>query len=211
MADPAKAFFDSLTSYERIRELVDSGEAEGQYLECKAPGSPQLTRDLRASLAQAASGFANSGGGVFVWGVHTDKHPASSLDVLTEVVPLANARRFAQEVDRHLIRATRPQLALDPSRTLHDSQGASRGLVITYIPPTPGDPVQTTSDRKFYLRVGDEFHEMPYEVLQRMFLGAREPVLRAMFDGTRASFAEDGTWTLPIVITNDSTAAGRDV
>ena len=40
MADRARALFESLTTHARIEELIDAGEAEDQYLECKAPGSP---------------------------------------------------------------------------------------------------------------------------------------------------------------------------
>jgi len=45
----------------RIQELIDTGESESLHLDCKAPGAPQLSRDLRAKLAEAVSGFANTG------------------------------------------------------------------------------------------------------------------------------------------------------
>jgi hypothetical protein len=169
-----------------------------------------LSRDLKATLAQAASGFANSGGGVILWGVSTSKHQQSSLDILTETVPIANARRFAQQIDSSLPQLTTPSLTTTPSRLLHKKDEA-RGLVATYIPPTSGDPVASVTDRRFYLRTGDQFVEMPYEVLQRMFRGAHVPSLRPSFDNRLAQKDESGVWNFPIAVANESTAAAKDV
>ena len=210
MDDPAKSLFDSLTSFASIQELIDGGEAEGQYLECKAPSSPQFNRDMRAKLARSASGFGNSGGGVIVWGVSTVKHEASDLDVLTQIEPIGNVKRLAQQIDRALPGLTVPRLAVAPSRMMHRVKGDTKGIVITYIPPTPGDPVQSTVDRNFYFRSGDGFHEMPYEMLQRMFAGAAGPLLTPVFNAKLVQRDETGAWKIPILISNHSSAAARD-
>lgn len=210
VADPAKALFDSLATYPRIQELIDAGEAEDQYLECKAPGSPQFNRDTRAKLARSASGFGNSGGGVIIWGVSTVKHGASGLDILTQIEPIGNVKRLAQQIDRALPGLTVPQLALESSRILHRAKGDTKGLIVTYIPPTPGDPLQSTVDRNFYFRSGDEFREMPYEMLRRMFAGAAGPLLRPLFDARLVECDEKGIWKVPITLYNESSAAARD-
>ena len=211
MADAARSLFDLLTTYRRVKDLIDEGETEGQYLECKAPTEPRLTNESKTKLARSASGFANSGGGVIIWGVSTTKHAHTGLDVLTEIEPIGNVRRLAQQIDRDLPRLTNPHLGYEESRILHRVQAETRGIAITYIPPTEGDPVQSTTDRTFYIRTGDEFHEMPYDTLQRMFTGAQAPVLRPVFDPRLVKIDEKGIWDVRIVIDNDSTAAARDV
>lgn len=165
---------------------------------------------MRAKLAEAASGFANSGGGVILWGVSTDKHQASRLDVLTQMQPIGNVKRLAQQVDRALPGLTVPRLALQSSHILHRARGDTKGLIVTYIPPTPGDPVQSTVDHNFYFRSGDEFHEMPYEMLKRMFAGAEGPLLRPLFDARLVECDKQGIWKVPIAISNESSAVARD-
>ncbi len=210
MADPARALFESLTTHARVQELIDAGDAEDQYLECKAPHGPQFNRDMRTKLALCASGFGNSGGGVVLWGVSTVRHEASGLDVLTQIEPIGNVKRLAQQIDRALPGLTTPRLALEPSRMLHRAKVDIKGLIVTYIPPTPGDPVQSTVDRHFYFRSGDEFIKMPYEMLQRMFAGTAGPLLRPLLEAQLVQCDEKGIWRVPIVLRNESSAAARD-
>lgn len=124
--------------------------------------------------------------------------------------PIGNVKRLAQQVDRALPGLTTPRLALEPSRMLHRAKVDTKGLIVTYIPPTPGDPVQSTVDRNFYFRGGDEFHEMPYEMLQRMFAGAAGPLLRPLLDARLVKCDEKGMWRVPITLYNDSSAVARD-
>jgi len=208
--DTGRAFFDTLTTYRRIQNLIDSGEAESQYLECKAPTAPQLGRDLKATLAEAASGFANAGGGVILWGVATSRHPHSSSDILSQIVPVGSIKSFIRQVDLELPRLTMPQLSLEQSRILLRSRTDTRGVAATYIPRTEGNPVQSTIDRNFYIRTGDEFRELPYEALQRMFAGARRPALRPFLSPDLITTKAE-IWDIPTVLTNESAAVARDV
>ena len=64
MSDRYKAtseFFESLTTIRRIDEMIGGGEAEGLYLECKAPTDPRLSRDQKINLARAVSGNVGTG------------------------------------------------------------------------------------------------------------------------------------------------------
>lgn len=209
MDTPARGLFDSLTSYQAVQQLIDEGEAEGQFLECKAPASPQLTREMKAKLAISASGFANSGGGLIVWGVGTTRHEATGLDVLSQIEPIGNVRRLAQQIDVSLAGLTMPALPLVPTRVLHERRGDTRGLAITFIPPTPGDPVQSTIDRQFHFRSADSFTTLPYEILKRMFTGAESPSLHPLLDASIVK-VEGAFWEIPIAIANESTASARD-
>jgi len=67
MSDGAKQLYDSLAQYSDLEELINGAEAEGLYLECKAPAAPQLSRDLRNTLAKAISGFSNTAGGIILY------------------------------------------------------------------------------------------------------------------------------------------------
>lgn len=209
MADPAAALFDSLSEYSKIQELIDSGEAEGAHLECKAPGSPQLTREQKVKLAEAVSGFGNTGGGVIVFGVSTVKHAHSGLDVLTQIEPIGHCRRLAHQVDRAVSTLTHPVVQSPPSKVLLAAKGDTKGVVVSYIPPTPGDPIQSLLDRKFYFRNADEFSEMPYEILKKMFMGAAGPDLVPVFDARIVETDAQGAWTIPIALQNESSSVAE--
>src|SRR5205814_1940318 len=93
-----------------------------------------------------------------------------------------------------------------PSKIVRRQKSDTRGVVITYIPPTSGDPVQSVLDRKFYLRTIDGFVEMPYDVLKRMFAGTSAPDLRPILRSELVTRAGN-VWSIPLALLNESTAA----
>src|SRR5205823_9411761 len=195
--------------YGKLQELIDAGEAEGSYLECKSPLAPQLTRDLKAALAQAVSGFANSGGGVMIWGMSTSKHAHSGLDVCTQLAPIGNCKKLAQQIDAAIPATVQPTIQPLASKLVYRSKGDTSGVVVTYIPPTPGDPVKSLIDGRFYIRSGDSFVEMPFEVLKRMFTGVASPELAPVFDSRLVTADASGKWQVPIMLANLSSAAAE--
>ena len=209
MTSPAESLFESLSSWKTLEALVEQGECEGPYLECKAPTAPQFTADLKAKLAVSVSGFANSGGGVVIWGMRTTRN--GELDVLTEPTPLGAAALFQKRVEDALPRLAYPSPTGIRLKTLVPEQSASRGAIIAVIPGTTGDPVQSLIDRKFWLRTGSSFAEMPYEVVKRMFLGTAGPEVVPVFRSDDMTLADESIWRIPIVLRNDSSAIAESV
>jgi hypothetical protein len=211
MTAAARKFFDSLRSYADLASLVAEGETEGLYLECKSPSSPQLNRDLKVTLAKAISGFSNTSGGVLVWGASTTKHQHGALDVVSQLEPIAHCANFMRQVNRAAITASSPRAADLESRAILEKEGGSRGLVLTYIPQTKGDPVRSNEDDQFYVRSGDEFTIAPYELVKRLFAATDSPDLSLVFGKDLVKTEADGTWKIPLLITNRSSAVARDM
>jgi hypothetical protein len=210
MADgPADGLFDSLATYSQLQSLIDAGEAEGQYLECKQPLGPQFGRDQRHFLGRAISGFANSGGGVIIWGMRTVQHEGS-LDVLRQTTPIGNIGRFSQQVQRAAARVAEPTPVGIQHRVLKKDSADRAGVLVTFVPSTAGDPVRSAEDGKFYIRSGDELVSMPYDVLKRMFAGASGPDIQPLFD-ERLVKANEDEWEIPFFVSNKTSATGRDV
>ena len=103
MIDGAFELYKQISSFARLKDLVDNAEAETLHLECKAPTEPKLTKDVQSHLAKAASGFANTAGGIIIYGISTTKHAHSGLDVLTQVELGVGVWRlgFKQPVDNY--------------------------------------------------------------------------------------------------------------
>jgi hypothetical protein len=205
--EPGEALFNSLRDWNSLLSLIDSGETEGAYLECKAPGGPQLNQGLKHKLGEALSGFANTNGGVILWGVSTTKRgQEGGLDVLTQLEPVGNAGSFARQVDIAIPALAYPRVNAPASRVIHQRAGQTRGVIATYIPKSSGDPVSSSLDRQFYMRSGDSFVLLPYEILKRMFTGTAGPDLSPNFESHLIKKAGQ-SWTLPIILTNGSSAA----
>ncbi len=210
MIDPARGVFDSLNSWAALEQLIASGEPEGPYLECKTSAEPRLARDQRVHLATALSGFGNTAGGVVIWGISTTHHSHSGLDVLTEIEPIGQCVRFRQQVDVAMPTLAYPALEGCSTKVLHPTAGATRGVALAYIPKTPSDPVQALfGEKRFYLRTGAEFVEMPYETLKRMFVGAAGPDVVPLLPQRLVTKDAAGVWTIPIALSNRSSAAAE--
>jgi len=211
MSDAASAFYATLTSIPAIQALVDAGEAEGLYLECKAPSSPSLSREQKANLGRAVSGFANTVGGVIIWGVSTTRHAHSDLDILTQLEPLGSIASFSRQVANTIPSLTTPSISSAQSRILKTSSKETRGLLITYIPQLRTGPVQSNSDSLFYFRSGDEFVIAPYDLIRRLFSFTEVPDLRIHLEPALVKKREDGSWEIPLTIRNLSPAMAEHV
>jgi hypothetical protein len=209
MSSPAEELYKGLNSIIEIEQLISNGETEGPYLECKSPQSPQINPGIKSQLAEAISGFANSGGGVIIWGVSTTKHSHGNLDVLSQIEPIGNCRNFAKQIDKHVPLLTTPSVNAPPSMVILMSKSDTRGIIITYIPPSQSDPVQSSIDKQFHFRNGDEFSDLPYEILKRMFLGTQGPDLSISFDSRLVKLEDNGFWKIPFVVNNNSSAVAE--
>lgn len=203
--------YESLSSFARLKQLIDSGEAEGLHLECKSPGEPKLDQGLKNKLAMALSGFSNTAGGLIIWGMSTTRHKHSNLDVLSQIEPIGNCRRFAQQVETAVPTLTTPLITTCETKLVLKSKRDTRGVVLTHIPQTASDPIQSNLDHKFYSRHGDEFLPLPYDLLRRLFAATESPDLRPAIRVPLAEHHQDGSWEIPIIVENASSAVGEDV
>ena len=206
MSDAARALFGSLAQYDDCLELIKEGEAEGLYLECKAPSAPRITRAQKAQLAEALSGFANTAGGVILWGASTTRHSHSGLDVITELEPIGAVRTFAKTVDAAIPTLTLPPVLGAETKVLLEAPKRSRGVAVTLVLQTAGDPVQSTQDNRFHFRSGDQFTTLPYTLIKRMFAASESPDLHPRLESSMVVEQPDGAWHIPLSITNLSSA-----
>ena len=79
-------------SREELERYRDERQEENLHLDFKTLSGPGLSAsDDRHNFAKALSGFANSDGGIVVWGVDARKN-ADGIDCVTELKPVP---RFA--------------------------------------------------------------------------------------------------------------------
>lgn len=172
MADSAQAFLDSLQAAANITALV--GRPEDLYFEAKRCSVPMSDAD-KNHLAEALSGFANSDGGVMVYGLVAsggDKR-IGKPDVVTKVERIKQLSHLCAEVNTLVGQLVEPpaegvQVLPRPSKNLSDE-----GFALVYIPRSESFLHRSRRDREFYRRHGDGFHRMEhYEIAE--FYGRRK-------------------------------------
>lgn len=206
MSEAALAIYTSLDSIEKIQEMINNGDTETLHLECKAPHRPQLDQKLQVHLSRALSGFSNTAGGVMLYGVETDKHSQSKLDVLTQIVPVGNCDGFARQVQTKIPSLTTPSITNAQIKTLKQNVTDTKGVVVVCVLQTSGDPVQTVGDKYFYYHTGTGFEKCPHEMIKRLFAATESPQLVPNINREVIKKKDERRWELPIRICNLSSA-----
>jgi hypothetical protein len=92
-------FFESLSA-ERVQGMIDARQEEHVGLDFKVVADVALaSKDDRKNFAKALSGFANSAGGVIIWGVDARKTP-DGVDAACELRPLASAATLVSRLNQ---------------------------------------------------------------------------------------------------------------
>jgi hypothetical protein len=180
---------------------------EEEWLEFKQ--APDLT-DVQHNWSKALSGFANTGGGVLIWGIEAKKDSKTHIDCASAVSLIANPAALKSRLMQLHHQATDPPVLGIEVEQYADSSGS--GFVVCFVPESGFKPHRAEQDGKkqFYLRAGDDFVVMPVAVLRSMFYPQASPNLQvetSFLDGIEA--AEKITWSFRIH--NKGTATAKDV
>lgn len=212
MSNPALDLYNSIDSYKDLEALIDDAESESLFLECKSPiNAPRLNEGVRVHLAKAVSGFSNTAGGIVIWGAATTRHAHSGLDIISDIEPIGNCKKFAQTIGSRISSLTTPPCLGFQVKTIKKTPSDGRGVVIAYVPQTSGDPLRTTTDSRFCFRDSDGFINAPYEVIKRLFSATQSPDIRAIISHESIEQDNNDIWRIPITVRNLSSAIGEHV
>jgi hypothetical protein len=178
------AFIDSLIADRATEELFlefkrssDSGQGN------------RLHEHDRANLRKAISGFANSEGGVVVWGIDCSKDNKIG-DVAQAKVPITNARRYVSWIEGAVSGCSVPPVT--GIRSVAIEIDATTGVVATLIPKSPHAPHQVAGEGKYMIRAGSDFVPAPHGVVAGLFGHAPHPVVYPNFTINPAKLLSDG-------------------
>lgn len=162
--------------FQTIQRYVDVGQEENLTLDFKLLNSPDLSnRDDRKNFAKALSGFANSSGGILVWGVDCRKND--------EGVDCANRIEENENVDLLLSRCneltgTAVSPIVDGVQHKKIYSSPPKGLVVTLVPESDRGPhMAKLGEDRYYKRSGDSFYKMEHFDIADMFGRRRKPNL----------------------------------
>lgn len=194
----AKLFFQELiaeptTAFAKLSGLVVQKADENQWREFKEakfiddplpPESESGGKKIRDEKkrrddsvknlwSENLSAFANTGGGMLIWGIKTKDRFADELSLA------GDAQRLADRL------ITLQNDAVDPPAAGVDVQavteeGSKAGFVICYIPESSFSPHRSLwAEYEYYMRTGDGNRRVPTALLRRMFYPQFLPWLAA--------------------------------
>lgn len=202
---PAKRLFERL-SLEIVRGELVGQEFEGQTLDCKEKSNPirmGLDHDDKKNFAKELCAFANTDGGLVIWGLSA--RAIGGVDRIQAIVPVSGLDRFESN-----LRTIQPQLTEPPVPGVElvqipvDGTGAEkRGMVAIWVPPSNLTLHRSTQDRRFYSRSGTSSWPMPMSLVTPLLAGKSRPQLSLHVDFTSTDRAV-------ICLRNNGNATARD-
>jgi hypothetical protein len=171
--------FETLT-LDGLRDFITRRQEENLHLDFKVPNSAALSSpDDKRILAKALSGFANSSGGIIVWGVDARKN-AEDIDCATSERPIENVIQLLTRLNSLTGEGVDPGVHGVRHRLIE--AGAGKGFILTLVPESEVGPhMAKLGDDRYYKRIGDSFYKMEHYDVADMFGRRRKPKLSVIY------------------------------
>jgi|SRR6185503_6949111 len=177
--------FEALNMAE-IDGYISRQQEEHLHLDFKLINRADLTHsDDKKNFAKALSGFANSCGGIVVWGVDARKNP-DGVDCAVRKVEIDPVTQFVSRLNELTGSAATPRV--EGVRHKAIVSAGNRGFAATYVPETDSGPhMARLGEDRYYKRSGDSFYRMEHFDLEDMFGRRKKPklILAARVTGSR--------------------------
>ncbi len=173
MPTNAETFFRSLAKASYIEQLI--GTAEDLYFDAKTLVNESFSASSdQGSLAKAISSFANSDGGVIVYGLEAKKD-VQGRDVVQAAKPLADPALVQSRILGLVGQLLQPPVEgiLVEAR----KKKSKRGYVLVLVPPSDSGPHRSRPQGAYYRRHGSASLSMEHYELEEMFGRRRRPQL----------------------------------
>jgi hypothetical protein len=146
---------------------------EDDFFDCKVEPFDADVNKRKAALqkiwSEALTAFANSGGGVVVWGLVAKSDPVSKIDMVVGENLVSNLAQLANDLRRLQPEQSDPPLG-GVQYTQIPVNGGPGGFLVCFIPEGQHKPCrQLSADRQYWYRAGDTSRVMPRHMLQAMF------------------------------------------
>lgn len=164
-------------SLETIDQYIEFRKEENVTLDFKILNNAKLTsKDDKKNLAKALSGFANSAGGIIIWGVDARKNE-NGIDCAVgknEIYPLSLLVSRLNELTGDAVSPIIGKVFHNKIEIAND-----KGFATTYVPECfTGPHMAKLGEDRYYKRSGDSFYRMEHFDIADMFGRRKRPVLQ---------------------------------
>ena len=169
------SLFESLTQAD-LAQYVAAHQEEHLHLDFKTVKSASLaSTDDRRNLAATISGFANSSGGLIVWGIEARKN-ADGIDCATSIALVEQPALLLSRLNALTGEASDPMPDGVRHKLIEFSPG--RGVCVTLVPESDAGPhMAKLGENRYYKRIGDGLYKMEHYDIADMFGRRRKPKL----------------------------------
>lgn len=176
----------------RIAEYIRTQQEEHLLLDFKTVNKSDLSAtDDRKNLAKALSGFANSDGGVIVWGVDARKLKPDGPDCANAPKEIDNVATLVSRLNEFTGSFVRPFVDGVRHRALPTTDG--RGFAVTFVPASDAGPhMAMGGEGRYYKRSGSSFYPMEHFDIEDMFGRRKKPRFDVEFTVTSRGSMRSG-------------------
>jgi hypothetical protein len=183
--DNAKLIFQQFAngSIDYIRQNILNKPLEDTWIECKSksdPTHPKLDEKDKSNFAKNLSGFANTSGGVLIFGLKATKN-SEGFDIVTEEQPIKDLDLFEaalREQEPHIVERAISEIEY---KGVYTDEDKTEGILLVYIPESTNPPHRSLKDKHFYLRAGGSCYPMDLPQIESLVLKNIKPELEIDF------------------------------
>src|SRR5262245_5485191 len=159
----------------RVRSTPPTYEAD--WLDFKVgddpaiPDKKKLAEEQQKVWSKALSAFANSGGGVLIWGIKAEKDKATGIDAASDYCPVPDVHQFVSRLQELHRQATEPPVLNVEYLAVPKSATDPSGFVACWIPESAFKPhrAEYVEGTPFFIRAGDNSAPAGVALLRYLF------------------------------------------
>jgi hypothetical protein len=130
----------------------------------------------KKNLSKCLSGFANSDGGIIIWGV--EAVTKNGIDCASKLKPIDNLKMFSNRLNSLEGQSVVPIIEGVRHEIILSETEIDKGFIKTYVPKSKIAPhMALYSDKHYYKRSGDSFYIAEHFDITDMFARNNSPVL----------------------------------
>lgn len=150
---------------------------ETEWLDFKA--GHEITEDaIKRIWSKALAGFANTQGGVLVWGFDCRKTGDPAVDQVQAPSLIASPDAVASRLMELHHQSTEPPVLGIEVKAFRDPADASKGIVVCFIPESSFKPHRAEhAQQHYYIRAGDDFVQPSVSLLRSLFVPSSTALL----------------------------------
>lgn len=159
----------------QIDAFIDDKQEEDLHFEFKTIENAELSKNDKKIFAKALSGFANSSGGIVVWGVEARKN-SEGIDCAIAKQPIKPLSMFISRLNELTGEFVDPLVdGVQHKKVLISDD---EGFAITLVPVSDSGPhMAKGGEDRYYKRSGDSFYKMEHFDIEDMFGRRKKPKL----------------------------------